>query len=99
MEPGALDSIRALSGLGSRRDPEARQQVAREFEALLVGEMMKSASKPLLAEGALSGGKAGRMWQELFLEQLVRQAAGNFGIAKETLRLLEAQDESPEETP
>ena len=86
MDGAKLDAIRGLEGLGTRKDPEARQAVAREFEALLVGEMTKIATKPVFGESVLSGGTSGRMWQEMFLEQVVRQGAGRFGIAEAALR-------------
>lgn len=81
MDGARLDAIRGIEGLGSRTDPESRKAVAREFEALLVGEMTKIANKPVFGEPVLGGGSSSRMWQELFLEQVVRQGAGRFGIA------------------
>ncbi len=82
MDGAKLDAIRGLEGLGTRTDPAARKAVAREFEALLVGEMTKIANKPVFGEPVLGGGSSSRMWQEMFLEQVVRQGAGRFGIAE-----------------
>ncbi len=85
--PGALDAgpnldaIRALEGLGTRTDPAARAAVGREFEALLIGEITKGANRPVFGESLLSGGSAGEMWREMFLEQVVRAGAGRFGVA------------------
>lgn len=82
MDPVDLNTLRTLGAAAERNDPGARREVAREFEALLVGEMMKQASKPMLKEGLLSGGSAGRMWREMFLDQIVHQGAGSFGLAE-----------------
>ncbi len=81
MDPVDLGALRALGAAAERREGGALKSVAREFEALLVGQMMKQASKPMLGEGLLSGGSAGRMWQEMFLDQVVHQGAGSFGLA------------------
>ena len=90
MEPAGLEGLRILGAEAERNDPAALQKVAREFEALLVGEMMKQAGKPMLGESMLSGGSAGRMWQEMFLDQIVREGGGSFGIAEAVERELGA---------
>ncbi len=89
MDPAGLEALRALGGQVERGGAEARRQVAREFEALLVGEMMKQATRPTLGDTPLSGGSAARMWQEMFLDQVVRSGAGRFGLAEAVERELE----------
>lgn len=91
-DPVQLDAIRSLEALGGRDDPDARRKVAREFEALLVGEMTKLAHKPVFGETLLDGGSSARMWQELYLEQVVRAGSGRFGIASQLEASLPAGD-------
>ena len=94
MDPVRLDSIRGLEGLGSRKDPDSKAAVAREFEALLVGEMIKTANKPVLGgDKSLTGGSAGEIWRDMFLEQVVRAGAGSFGLASETLKAINGNAE------
>ena len=58
-------------------------QAAREFEGYLGGAMLRLGSKPLGGESLLDGGSAGRMYRELFYEEVARLAAQGtgFGIA------------------
>ncbi len=95
-DPVNQDSIRTLEALGGRQDADSKRQVAREFEALLVGEMTKIASKPLFGESVLGGGSAGRMWQELYMEQVVRAGAGRFGIVDSVLASMPGGDDVQE---
>ncbi|MCP3983644.1 MAG: hypothetical protein GY723_04605 [bacterium] len=97
MDPASLEGLRSLGAAAERNDAGALQKVAREFEALLVGEMMKQASKPLLEEGMLSGGSAGRMWNEMFLDQIVREGGGSFGLAEAVERELGVASSGAEE--
>ena len=97
MEPASFDVLRSLGAAAERNDSGAQRKVAREFEAMLVGEMMKQAGKPMLGEGLLSGGSAGRMWQEMFLDQIVRDGGGSFGIAGVVERELGATSAEVEE--
>lgn len=97
MEPTSLDGLQSLGAKAERNDPAALRKVAQEFEALLVGEMMKRGGKPLMGESLLSGGSAGRMWQEMFLDQIVREGGGSFGIAEAVERELGATRTDAEE--
>jgi len=101
MDPVQLDSIRGLEGLGTRKGEDSKAEVAREFEALLVGEMIKTANKPVLGgDKSLTGGSAAEIWRDMFLEQVVRAGAGSFGLASETLKALdEKSDEKPNHLP
>ncbi|HVP29079.1 MAG TPA: rod-binding protein [Myxococcota bacterium] len=56
---------------------------ARQFEAYLVGEMLNSATRSPLNSGLLDGGDAGRMYREMFHQEIARLIAqrGSFGIA------------------
>ncbi len=96
MDPTQLDSIRGLEGLGTRKDANSKAEVAREFEALLVGEMIKTANKPVLGgDKSLTGGSAGEIWRDMFLEQVVRAGAGSFGLASETLKAIDGKAAEP----
>jgi len=75
----------------ARRDaPLDTGVVAREFEAMMIGEMIKSSAKPLFSDGLLSGGSAGQMYREQFMDSVAEAAAarGGLGIAREVERQL-----------
>ena len=78
---------------GSPRD--AVRDAARQFEAFLVGQLLRTGSKPIAGETPLDGGSAGRMYRELFLEEVARLAAsrGDFGLAEEIERQWSASSE------
>ncbi len=63
------------------------EEAARGFEALLVGQLLKQQSQPLLGESLLSGGEGGRLFRELLLDTFARVAAEReaFGIGRELL--------------
>ena len=84
----------SLAGTAHRTD---LRTAAREFEGFLVGMLLSH--EPMVKDGLLSGGSAGRMYQELFYQEIARiSAAGNgFGIAG--LILSQSRDPQPEETP
>jgi len=66
------------------------RRVAQEFEALLIGQMMKQAVSS--SSSTLDGGSAGRMYRELFLQEVARRIAarGGFGLARTLEDRLEA---------
>lgn len=72
---------------GNARRSELRD-AARQFEAFLVGQLLRTGSKPVAGETPLDGGSAGRMYREMFLEEVARLAAlrGDFGLADEIER-------------
>ena len=83
-----------LQSLATSKDPGSARRVAQEFEALIVGEMLKFASKPLAGGHALDGGSAGRMAMEQFqaeLAQIVSRGRG-LGLARDLERELDSGD-------
>lgn len=74
-------------------------QAARQFEALLVGELLKRAQQPMLEEVPLSGGAAGAMYRDMFSDELAKRMAarGGLGLADAMLRRAQAPP-PPEET-
>ena len=88
--PGAT-GMPALLALAASEAPSVRA-VAREFEALLVGELTRGISKPLPGTKPLVGGSAERMYREQFFEQVARLVAerGGLGIAEQIERQLGA---------
>ncbi len=84
----------SLAGTAHRTD---LQSAAREFEGFLVGVLLSH--EPMVKDGLLGGGSAGRMYQELFYQEIARiSAAGNgFGIAQ--LIVSQSRVSQPEETP
>jgi len=90
---GAIHSLRALQAMAQRDAPLDTGVVAREFEALLIGEMLKSSAKPLFSNGMLSGGSAGQMYREQFMDAVAEATAarGGFGIGRAIERQLKSQ--------
>ncbi len=76
---GALQSAQRLAARGDDVDAA---DAAREFEAMLLGELMKDATKPLDEEGAIGHGPGTRLYQELFLEEVLRQSEGRLGLSQ-----------------
>ena len=66
VDPGAITSLEAMAADPSRVD---REQVAREFEAMLLAQVWKGALRSTGGSKLLDGGSAGRMYRELFPEQ------------------------------
>jgi Rod binding domain-containing protein len=66
----------------ARRDVPGPKAAIEDFEAYLIGEMLRRATKSEMGNSLLSGGEAGRMYQELFYEEIGRVAArsGGFGL-------------------
>lgn len=85
-----MDPVRAaLSALSERALAQAPElaspaQAAQQFEAHLIGELMKSAQEPLLGGSLLAGGSAGQTYRELFADELAQRmaAAGGLGLAR-----------------
>ncbi len=61
---------------------------ARQFEALLVGELLKRAQQPMFEEAPLSGGAAGAMYRDMFADEVAKRMAarGGLGLADAMLR-------------
>ena len=57
---------------------------ASSFESLLLGQVFQAASKPLFEDSLLSGGSAGRMFNEMFVQMLAEGSVrdGGLGIAR-----------------
>ncbi len=73
-------SLTELSSLVKRDARGAEEQAAKEFEAMILGEMMKAGSKPLMDETLLDGGSAGRMAREQLYTQLALEATSKAGL-------------------
>jgi Rod binding domain-containing protein len=56
------------------------QTAARDFEALLLHQALKSGTRPLSEGGLLDGGSAGRLFRDLFLEEAARLATRDKGL-------------------
>ncbi len=84
----SLTGLRAL--LGGRAAEPAR--VAQEFEALVLGAILRSGTKPMLGPGLLDGGSAGRMAQEQLLTELAMRVSrgGGLGLARDLERQMQA---------
>jgi Rod binding domain-containing protein len=63
-------------------------QAAAQFEALLVGELLKGAQRPAFGEALFSGGSAGAMYRDLFADEVAKRMAarGGLGLADALLR-------------
>jgi Rod binding domain-containing protein len=87
--PGAVTAAeRAPLQPGVAADPA---RVAREFEALLLAEMLRAGGRPIGGRSLLDGGSAGRMYRDLFLQEVAQRAAarGGVGIADALLPRLQ----------
>ncbi len=88
------DGIEALAAHARTAHVDARrplslEKAASEFEALLLGTLLKSGTQPIGGRSLLDGGSAGRMYRELLYQELARQATrdGAFGIGQLLERL------------
>ena len=85
-----MDPVRATAAAPDERAlaraPELATpaQAARQFEALLISELLKRSQQPLLGESLLGGGSAGATYRELFSDELAQRmaAAGGLGLAR-----------------
>ena len=93
IDPAAA-GLPGLLALAASEKPSLRA-VAREFEALLVGELTRQAARPLPGTRPLDGGSSGRMYREQFFQEVARLAAarGSLGIADAIERQLGAAPE------
>jgi Rod binding domain-containing protein len=64
----------------SQRAAPGPEAAINEFEAYLIGEMLRRATKSESESTPLDGGHAGRMYRELFYEEIGRIAARNGGL-------------------
>ena len=90
--PGPVASLGAQKLF---RSPEAQRdpaQVARKFEALLLGQLLKAATRPMFRDGLLSGGSAASLYREQFMDAVEEATAqrGGSGIARVVERELRA---------
>ncbi len=83
IEASAL--MRADSGRwAAEATPPTARSAAVEFEAYLLGSMLRQSTRPLWGDTPLDGGSAGRTYRELFYDQVARIAAERnaFGLAR-----------------
>jgi len=83
MEPVSWPQTIPAAEAGSRASEPDLPTAAREFEGYLVGAMLRIGTRPLSEESPLDGGSGGRMYRELFYEEVARLASrgSGFGIA------------------
>lgn len=100
--PHAAEPARAAGRPAARRGEETGlAAAARKFEALVLQEMLRTASRPLLPGGSpLDGGSAGRLYRELFYAEAAKLAArrGDLGIASAIERQAGGGHAAPPET-
>lgn len=56
------------------------REAGADFEGFLIGSILRSATRPVAGEALLDGGPAGRMYRELFYEEMSRIAAHQRGL-------------------
>ena len=68
---------------GAKRETTMKEAVG-EFEAYFIGEMLRIGGKTASETGLLDGGHAGRMYQEMFFEEVGRLTAkrGALGLVQ-----------------
>jgi len=88
-----MDAIQ-VSTTRARLDPSAPASTVGEvdlataasaFEGYLVGAMLRIGTRPVGGESPLDGGAGGRMYRELFFEEIARLAAQGPGFGLGTL--------------
>lgn len=78
-------SLRELQSLAAADDRTSTERVAREFEAMMLAEMLRAGSKPLFGGNPLDGGSAGRMAREQLFSQLalIASRGQDLGLARQ----------------
>ena len=76
----ATNSLARLQSQIAEEPEQASERAAREFESLVLSQMMKTGTKPLFEDSLLDGGSAGRMAREQLLTQLVAEVAAGRGL-------------------
>ncbi|MGH0033737.1 MAG: hypothetical protein ACQGVK_01775 [Myxococcota bacterium] len=77
----AVENARILSSGPGRTPPETTPaEAARQFEAYLLHQMLKTATRPIAGRHLLDGGSSGRMFRDLFLEEVSRLAVEGRGL-------------------
>lgn len=86
-----LNALKAKAA-GNGRDPETVRAVARQFEALLMQQVLKSARAAGLGDD-LAGGPGADTYKDLFDQQMAQQlsAGRGLGIADQLVRQLSGQ--------
>jgi Rod binding domain-containing protein len=79
MDNDPLMGLPPVNAFAQRAAPGPEAAV-NEFEAYLIGEMLRRATKSESESTPLDGGPAGRMYRELFYEEIGRIAARNGGL-------------------
>jgi Rod binding domain-containing protein len=87
------DELHELANLAAADRPEAAARVARDFEAMLLSEMMRFGAKPLFGDSPLDGGSAGRMAREQLFTQLTLLATrgGGLGLARQIEQAIDTE--------
>ena len=91
------DSLHRIASLRGDARETGGADAAREFEALLVSQLLQSASEPLFEDSLLDGGSAGRMARDQFFTHLASEAVKGrgFGLAEQ---MREQESETAEES-
>jgi len=93
----------AVSRLTKTSDPAVADKTAREFEAMVLTQMLQPMFAGLkIGEGAFGGGHAEEMFHTMLVEEYgkVIAKAGGMGIADMVRReMLKAQEETPAAAP
>ena len=77
----AIDPSHLRTLAGSLPSQEADlASAARDFESLLLHQALKSGTRPLSKGGLLDGGSAGKLFRDLFLEEVAKIATRERGL-------------------
>lgn len=93
----ALQTGRATPNLKGAKNAVMAREIAVEFEAFFLGQMMQPMFAGISAEEPFGGGQAEKMWQTLMVDEYGKAMAkaGGIGITdavqKEILRMQEIQ--------
>jgi len=88
-------SQRSLPALRPTSDPAAADRAAREFEGMMIGQMLQPMFKSLKTGGMFGGGHAEETFRDLLVDEYGKKVAeaGGLGIAAMVRReILKAQE-------
>lgn len=89
-------SLTELDHLVESKARGSSERAAREFEALILSEMMKAGAKPMFEETLLDGGSAGRMARDQLYAQLALEASRGAGLGLSDQLIARAKPDEPE---
>lgn len=87
MNANSLPSLAAMhlqqqspTKVGAAADPEATKKAAKQFEAMVVGQMMQQMFSQLKTDGLFGGGHGEEMFRSLLVNEYANEIAAGPGL-------------------